>query len=206
MKKVLKYATTLLVMLTLSAMLTACGNNGEIYDGLVGRWRIYGFYGITYQFNQDGTGIRGSETFTWNVSDDTLRISRDREFVASREIRNERWTFDIAGTRLNMASQQRREITVNLDQIGDVYNALVGTWVWEGDPLWRFVFDAAGLGSRGIEGYEDEFEWGVIDGRLRIFLPMASGLVDSWDVTINDDLLRLSYAQDASRVYYYTRQ
>jgi len=206
MKKALMYVATLVALMALSILLTGCGGSGEVYEGLVGRWRTPGFPGMTYTFNDDGTGQRGSETFTWSVSDDTLRLNRDREFVGSGEIRNERWTFSIGtNRRLSISSQQQRGLVVNLDQVGDVYEALVGTWNWDVDPSWRYVLQETGNGNRGVEGNTDVFLWGVIDGQLRIFFSMGDGLTDSWDATITGDTLRLQNTQDAGEVYYYNR-
>lgn len=206
MKKALKYVSTLMALVILSILLTSCGGGGEVYDGLVGRWHIFGSYGMAYTFNADGTGQRGSETFTWTVSDDTLRLSRDREFVGSREIRNERWTFALgANGRLSLSSQQERGLTINLDYAGNIYAPLVGTWHWDAEPAWRRVFNADGTGERGFEGESDSFLWGVVDGQVRIFVYMTGGLTDSWNMTITGDILRFEHTQDAGSVFYYMR-
>jgi len=207
MKKCIRYVMMVALMVCVG-FLTACGGGGEIYEGLVGRWQAPGNMGVIYRFNEDGTGRRTigtGESFTWSVSGDTLRINRDREYVGSNEIRNERWTFSIgANRRLNLSSQQQSGLTLNLDQVGIVDPLFLGTWEWNEYPAWRYVFNDTGGGNRGIEGNTDSFSWGIAGDQLRIFV--ASGLSDSWYATIEGDTLRLENTQDPSEFYYYTRR
>jgi len=208
MKKSFKYLIMLTFMkLALVVFLTGCGSGGDVYEGLFGRWRTPTFPAVTYTFNEDGTGSRTGETFTWSVSGQTLRINRDRQYVQSGEIRNERWDFSIGtNRRLNLTSQQQRGLTFNMDQIGIVDELFVGTWTWNENPEWRYVLNETGGGNRGFEGNTDSFSWGIANGQLRIFILATTGVSDSWYATITGDTLRLENAQDPSEVYYYTRQ
>ena len=205
MQKVVKYLTILFLLIATTFVITACNSGpGEVYEGLVGRWTMGTF---TYTFNADGTGRRTGESFTWGVRGDTLRIHRDAEYVNSGEIRNERWDFSIGtNNRLNLRSQQERTMNFNFYQIGVIDMELVGTWEWNDDPEWRYVFNDAGGGNRGYEGDTDSFRWGVVDGnQLRIFHTMG-GMSDSWNFTITGDSLWLGSGQQAGVEFYYTRR
>ena len=195
-----------IMCIVLIGLLTGCGG-GEIYEDLVGRWRIPQSLGQTFTFNEDGTGSRRGETFTWNVSGDTLRLNRDRQYVQSGEIRNERWTFTIGENRtLRLSSQQERGFNLNFHQIGIIDPSFVGTWAWDQDPTWRYVINATGGGNRGFEGDTTSFAWGMANGQLRIFITGGAGVTDSWYATISGNTLRLQNARNASEVFYYTRQ
>ncbi|MCL2363310.1 MAG: hypothetical protein FWC71_01450 [Defluviitaleaceae bacterium] len=207
MKKYFKYLLAMATLLfVLTGLLTGCGG-GEIYEDLVGRWQSTQSMAMMFTFNEDGTGSRRGETFTWSVSGDTLRINRDRQYVESGEIRNERWTFTIGDNQtLRLSSQQERGFILNFNQVGIVDPALASTWEWNDDPTWRYVFGEAGGGNRGFEGDVNHFIWGMVNGQLRIFALGATNVTDSWNVTITGNTLRLQNTRNASEVFYYTRR
>ena len=205
MKKILK-STTLLVLgsLLFVIFLTSCRGSddvGEVYDDLIGRWRSPSLPPIIFNLYEDGTGARGGEPFTWGVSDGYLNI------MESGQTRSEQWSFSVDTTnyQLTINNQQQADHNIDFYKVGDVYPALTGIWAWNGDPLWNYSFNEYGGGRRGIEGNMETFEWGVIDGQLRFFVTMTSGVTDSWHMTINDVELRLENVLDANQVFYYTR-
>ena len=109
-----------LALLVGGLALTACGgNSGEQDARLVGTWEWEFLDEWRYVFNGDGTGDRGmpgieTETFSWSTDGDTLTIRRDS--VPSGEIRNERWTYTISGTRLTIHSQDDASILYNYNR------------------------------------------------------------------------------------------
>jgi len=203
----------MLASLLLAVSLASCGGNGanenigEVYDGLVGRWRTSSMPPMVFNLYDDGTGTRGAEPLTWGVYDGTLNIDRDPEYVTSGQNRNEHWDFSIdeANHQLSISSQQYEGNNIDFIKVGDIYPALIGTWAWNGDILWNYSFNDFGGGRRGFEGSMDSFEWGVIDGQLRFFVTMTSGVTDSWYMTIDGSELRLENVLDEDEVFYYTR-
>ena len=211
MKSIIKMSIALAFCAVAAFAFAGCNSSpGEVYPDLVGRWTTATIPQSNYVFNDDGTGTRrfsgDSEPFTWGVTDGTLRIHRDSAYVNSGEIRNERWDFTIGTNRvLNMRSQQDRSISINHTQVGIIDPALIGTWEWDDDPTWRYVFNENGGGNRGFEGETEAFTWGTVDGnQLRIF--HIGSLTDSWNFTITGDSLWLGSGQQAGLEFNYTRR
>ena len=205
MKKILKCTAVLMfISLLLIICLAGCrgsDNVGDVYDDLIGRWRTPSLPPMAFNLNDDGTGTRGGEPFTWGVSDGNLNINPEGQ------ARVEHWDFSIdANHQLNISSQQQVAIDLYLDKVGEIYPALIGTWTWDDDPEWRYYFNDLGGGRRGFEVNMISFEWGVVDGQLRLFLALTSGVTDSWHMTIDGDTLRLENVLYADQVFYYTRE
>ncbi|MCL2350245.1 MAG: hypothetical protein FWC67_02075 [Defluviitaleaceae bacterium] len=55
-------------------------------------------------------------------------------------------------------------------------NPLIGTWSWNWDDSWRYVFNADGYGTRGVSGTPgfERFEWWT-EGNDLLRLNMTSG-------------------------------
>ena len=89
---------------------------------------------------------------------------------------------------------------------------LVGTWEWDMNPDWRYVFNGDGTGTRGLPGYmHDSFVWWVNGSNLRI--DMTAGTTfnslyrndESWTFTINGNFLTLSSRQEIGMTWTYAR-
>ena len=80
---------------------------------------------------------------------------------------------------------------------------LVGTWAWDDDTQWTFVFNADGTGYRGLPGEMVEFTWYA--GEFDLFIVAAgSNVTEFWHIFVvyGDDLtLALQW-----RAFNYTRQ
>jgi len=84
---------------------------------------------------------------------------------------------------------------------GEVYDPIVGTWVWNYFVEYRYIFNADGTGERGVPGIVTErFMWGVSDGTLFIDIigDLQEGVLfrnQRWTFTIFDDVLTLDSQQ-----------
>jgi len=89
--------------------------------------------------------------------------------------------------------------------------ALIGTWSWEFDQNWSYVFDEDGTGFRNGAniGTTESFEWSVVDNELRMGFGSISqsGIQNEvWAFSINDGILRLHSTQNPDLLYYYIYQ
>ena len=85
---------------------------------------------------------------------------------------------------------------------------LVGTWAWDEDDTYRYIFHADGTGERGFVGMLERFEWEQINlaGFIRIHssTPLSTGLYEEqWLPTITEDRLTLTNANPFMRFVYH---
>ncbi|MCL2572123.1 MAG: M28 family peptidase [Defluviitaleaceae bacterium] len=87
---------------------------------------------------------------------------------------------------------------------GDVSDhPIVGTWVWDDNTQWTFVFNPDGTGSRGLPGQMREFTWFADDFSLLITMD-GRDITEFWELFgIDDDALVLSLQWSN---FFYTRQ
>jgi hypothetical protein len=104
-------------------------------------------------------------------------------------------------------------------QTVDADNQLIGTWRWDDDPDWRYIFHADGRGERGDPDYPEYYGpiqtftwWTAGDDRLRIDRDDPNGSLaaqgyiveESWSFTITGRTLTLESRQ-SDLLYYYSR-
>ncbi|MCL2408843.1 MAG: hypothetical protein FWC96_04420 [Oscillospiraceae bacterium] len=82
--------------------------------------------------------------------------------------------------------------------------ALVGTWVWDEDNTYRYVFYADGRGTRGFPWMTEEFEWRT-EGGDHLLIGITAFAVESWTFTINDDVLTIDSRQIPGLTFNYYR-
>ena len=181
-------------------MLAGCASH---YEDLVGTWlwRTDGLY--SYTFNADGTGERGfpegRETFTWSTAGNRLSVNRDYVRTTPREIRNERWTFELNDGVLTLDSRDATNVshTYIRDDAGRA-NILVNEWTLDGAAGYRYIFNTDGTGTRGRPGETETFAWTTSDGRLNIFrhrAPIDEIRGEIWDYEIDHRALILTSRQ-----------
>lgn len=89
--------------------------------------------------------------------------------------------------------------------------ALVGTWGWDVDASFEYVFNADGTGTRGVTGiFVEEFNWSTSGNELRVNLTghVPAGYVrnERWTYTIAGNTLTIDSRQEAGMRYSYIRQ
>jgi hypothetical protein len=104
-------------------------------------------------------------------------------------------------------------------QIVDADNPLIGTWRWDDDSDWRYIFYADGTGEGGDPDHEYYYGpvmtftwWTVNNDRLRLNLNDPDGffaaegyiIEQSWNFSISGRTLTLDSRQ-TDEIYYYTR-
>lgn len=100
-------------------------------EGIVGVWAWDALNMWQYDFNADGTGIRGvgaEETFTWRTEGDNLLIETD--------LMEESWTFVIEGDMMTLTSRQAAGMEYSYIRVtnGNVAN-VPGAVLAEGGPV-----------------------------------------------------------------------
>ena len=210
MKKIINLLITLTFLSAATLLLTGCDSQGVNPD-LVGTWVYQRDLGVTMRLDDDGTGRRGGlpgETFDWTASSSELRINRRN--APAREIENERWNFTLDGDVLRIESrQQAGTVRYHLRDgvVGEVDSAFIGSWAWDGNIFWEYVFNADGTGTRGLPDDMDGFTWGILDDMLRIRLnsvPLGAARNEHWNFTLSGDSLDLVNRHASSQAFSYT--
>ena len=87
---------------------------------------------------------------------------------------------------------------------------LVGTWTWDMDSSFRYVFNADGTGTRGFTGAIESFTWSTRSGdELRINrnnAPAGEIRNERWTYTISGDTLTIDSRQVSGMTFSYIRQ
>jgi len=211
------------VMLCSLVVLVGCGSQDLSDHELVGEWAWDEAADFLYIFNEDGTGERGfsglRETFTWSIpGDGRVRIRRD---VAERGyIRNEQWDYTLVGDVFTISSRQVADMTfsyIRVDETAaDVPDGeiqlnyeLIGTWAWDDNYTYTYVFNADRTGVRGFAGATETFTWSNPgDGRITIRpdeLPTGGIQYEQWDYTLIDNIFTISSRQVTGMTFSYTR-
>jgi len=71
-------------------------------------------------------------------------------------------------------------------------HALVGTWAWDYDDTWRYIFNPDGTGVRWFAGEMEEFTWRVPRAGYLFIYPQNTGWYESWSYTIRMNGTRLT--------------
>jgi len=174
---------------------------GEVDMELVGVWFWDDNSGFEYLFNDDRTGMRGwpgeSVPFTWYTRDSRLFISCQGE-PPMFQVPNETWTYRIHNDNLTLTSQQSRNLSYSYIRdgaLGDVAQELIGTWFWDDNIFWTYVFHEDGTGIGGWLHDEFEFRWGASGNILRIErlgqIPKYNYRIATWRFGMSDSALTL---------------
>ena len=87
---------------------------------------------------------------------------------------------------------------------------LVGTWAWDTDETFIYIFHADGQGTRGFQPQKESFSWwAAADGGLAIILedPLPFQIAqEEWDYTIAEGILTISSRQIPDLVFSYIAQ
>lgn len=183
----------------------------QLASELVGNWLWDEDYSYIYNFNADGTGLRGFpwfiEEFDWrviNVPGEGNRLIIDGEEIA------ESWRYSLSGGVLTMDGITFDEMYSYVPDYRDmprdaVNNYFAGTWVWDEDDTFIYTFNADGNGVLNyVPHIEDErFTWlALADGRVLMF---GDEWVDVWFFELDGDILQLTDATNPMFVYTYIR-
>ena len=159
-------------------------------------------------FDEDGHGTRGyfcvsaeddGEVFKWSTNDfGILSLDFGDEFI-------EEWSYVIEDNVLTITSEHWVGLTYSYVRIvSDGKDEFVGTWAWDGNRTWQYVFEADGYGTRPGEIDLETFEWMLIaDGGLLII--DADGWVEMWSYVIEDGRLTITSRQFVGVEFRYNR-
>ena len=128
----------------------------------------------TVNWSPDGPGAftADGDHFTYSIRGDLLTIT-DRA--------NDDWSFDRGVTATPTNNR-------NNDEASDL--GVIGTWEWDGDDDFIYIFNADGTATRGFSRSRIDFEWEVTDGHI---INMHIGnRTEAWEAVLEDDVLTLS--------------
>ena len=74
---------------------------------------------------------------------------------------------------------------------------LVGTWAWDGNSAWRYVFQENGEATRGVGGAQS-FRWWVEDGNVTMAF---NGRQERWTYVVDGDSLTLTSGRSTYHYY-----
>jgi len=132
-------------------------DGNEIDDALVGEWLyIDRPTTIIHRFNPDNSGTRSfvnPEGFTWRTVRDNTGL-----VISTRMFSSESWDYTITGDILTKTRTDVRLQPLDFIRVS-VPSGFIGTWAWNENSDWHYVFNGDGTGSRGIQPDTQLFEW-----------------------------------------------
>jgi hypothetical protein len=205
------------LVLTLTLVLTSCGNSGTQSPELVGTWAGNHNDFDRYTFYEDGTGVRGlpdsRETFRWsNPRAGRLTIRRDNAQLG--EIRKEQWNYTISGNTIAFESRQQTGMIFSYTKVDaatgrpimelpPIGHILIGTWFWEFNELYQTIFYEDGTGTRGQPDDRLTLQWTIPEaGHLDV---RNERLTELWNYTVVDNILTLSSRRIPDMAYNFIR-
>jgi len=186
------------------------GYLGEVAEALVGTWTSNQYFSWRYEFNSDGTGLRGEFDDTirisWGTIGNIVILQHYEEDIEDDVFRVERWEFSFVDGFLRMECAQGTNDLWFYSRCygpGEVYQPLVGIWSWDDDARWQYIFNADGTGRGGMPGDTYTFDWGVNNGQLRLFY--MGSMFDMLDMQMSGDALQLLSSHSPDLPFTYTR-
>jgi len=90
------------------------------------------------------------------------------------------------------------------DSVETATHPLIGTWAWDGNGSWQYIFDSDGTGTRGIFPDIETFRWSIPeDGHIT--MNIRGGMREQWSYTIDGAEFTLDSRQVAGMTYSYLR-
>jgi len=219
MKKIIPFLTLFFTVAVLSAC-SALSPSREHPSELIGSWMVDTPDPYEFTFNSDGTGYRGfipnPYPIEWWTEGNSLRIDMARYAAAAPYwdddyIILENWSFTRDGDNLTLSSRMNLTSRQTAEETDDVYliampprgmaSALVGSWLWDEDDVYIYIFNPDGAGARGYAGvWVDAFEWWTLGGN-RVLIDFSQhgddwdeeyAAVENWNFSVSGDRLTLS--------------
>jgi len=177
---------------------------------VVGSWVWDMDQSYIYEFLADGTGRRGwypdVESFTWAT------IAADNHLTMHFGFRQESWTYTIVGDVITLDSRTnigetysyiRWEGEFEAYEIDFTDHPLIGTWAWDNDSSYIYVFEIDGTGIRGFDGDRINIEWYAFEDYL--FMDVGT-MIEEWAFEIVDNVLTIVSLQVDGMTWSYIRQ
>jgi len=88
-------------------------------------------------------------------------------------------------------------------------HSLIGTWAWDGDASYRYVFNSNERGTRGFPGFVENFAWSIpAPGQLNIYrdhAPLGEVRNEQWNYSIAGNVLTMDSRQFDGLTFSYIR-
>ena len=158
---------------------------------------------VDWMHTGPGAFTADGRQFTYSISGGVLTIT---------DSANDDWVFDrgediaiIDGGDVDTDTDESTDdsnATVNNDVIGISNSDLVGTWEWDSNNDFIYIFNVDGTATRGFSRSRIDFEWEIIEGSI---LNMYIGNhTEQWEAVIENGVLTISNLND-SNVWSYIR-
>jgi len=181
-------------------MLLAEIRDATIYDApvIIGSYEFF----VMQTTVETTFGIRVPRRLYLNVAGEYIRLiittAQNSERIA--EIMS---FFDIAGAPRREVGEK---VIFNRDFEILEANTLIGSWAWDLNHDFSYVFESDGTGSRGFSTMQQAFEWTFFEGvlALDIHLTDYSNMIELWQTSLVDNVLTLTslYAPDTDEFDY----
>jgi len=164
-----------------------------------GTTRIGGYDWYSYGTAMDIMGITAYGRQFINVQDGFARIIIITYFDASES------PEEILSLFIGLNDPIPEQTGAGRPQVADLEHApeLVGTWEWDYDDSFAYVFYADGRGTRGFTGHAEEFEWRT-EGDDHLIIG-SGALAEHWTFAISGDMLTIDSRQVAGMTFSYIR-
>ena len=152
----------------------------EVDERFVGLWTPEGDDSTIYFFGSDFIGFAGSlgqtfyefDFFEWDIFEDVLTVIEWLSYNEYNLIFGD-WYFEFENGNLILHGEDDEMIVLVpfVLQRQDLF----GTWGWDFNTHWRYVFNADGTGNRGIDAALEEFTWSLEGDQLSITITSEGG-------------------------------
>jgi len=139
---------------------------------------------ISWRPGAQGTFSAGGQPFTYSVNGNILVITDSND---------DNWTFEREDDNADKKDDNDIEISTN---------NLIGTWEWDSNDDYIYIFNDDGSATRGFSHSHVDFQWELTDNNV-IYMNFEND-TERWDATINNDILTIS-SLDNDQVWRYVR-
>ena len=173
-KKTLRFTLIIVggivVFLGLYGFFVALDGN-EIDDALIGEWLWTDSPQIAlHRFNPDNSGTRGfvnPNEFVWRTVRDNTGLVIETGMFSS-----ESWDYTVTEDILTKTRTDIRQEPFEFIRISTP-PGFIGTWVWDENSDWLYVFNDDSTGIRGIHPNIESFDW--ITAGHQLLMNIGSG-------------------------------
>jgi len=153
----------------------------------------------TYQFFDNGFGMRGRPDYLVEFE---WRSHADRVLIFPGGMESgiiESWHYNITDGNLRLENVHDDRVFYYINSTA----ALLGTWHWEEDHEWIYVFKDDATGIRDQHGDVTTFDWEIAGTELRLTTTVMTEL---WTFELDEDMLHLQSLQASGLAYSYIRE
>ena len=187
------------VLLMSAGFIAACGASAEHDQSLLGNWSYTGIPNWQYEFNNDGTGIRGQhpdyQSFNWSTNNNNhLILNFGTGYISDN------WDYAHDGNSLVLTRRDNQRDSYTYIRV-EHNPGITGSWSWELDNTYRLMLYPDGTGSRGFLPDTESFKWFSADNR--IIINPGTDFEEHWGYSSDSRILSITNIQSSELTYNY---